>query len=160
MNRSIVEFFRDDESDWAARLDCGHAQHTRHAPPLSNRPWVQTEEGRAARIGTLLDCVLCDRGEMPRDHVAYQRTSSFDQNSVPAALLAQHSTKAGVWGLIRVESGELEYTIEDERLSTDAEQCQRLEAGDVGVVIAEVEHHVTPIGDVRFHVEFWRRDTR
>jgi hypothetical protein len=31
-----------------------------------------------------------------------------------------------------------------------------LGAGDVGIVEPEIAHHVTPIGAVRLHVEFWR----
>lgn len=63
MERAIVGFRTDDEGHWVALLDCGHRQHVRHDPPLVERPWVLTEEGRASRLGVLLDCVRCDRGE-------------------------------------------------------------------------------------------------
>ena len=109
MQRPIIEFFQDVESDWAARLSCGHTQHTRHNPPLAERNWVLTPDGRASRLGSLLDCLLCDRGEMPQGHVAYQRTKTFTAETVPGALTSNHTTKAGVWGLIHVESGQLEY---------------------------------------------------
>lgn len=59
----MVGFHCDEEGDWVAHLDCGHRQHVRHRPPFQNRPWVLDEAGRAARLGALLECPLCDRGE-------------------------------------------------------------------------------------------------
>lgn len=149
--RPITGFHRDEEGHWVAELSCGHGQHTRHDPPLVERPWVQTEEGRASRLGVPLDCPLCDRGEMPEGHRPYKCTKSFTEASVPAALTSNHTTKAGVWALIHVESGELEYSIDGLAL-----EPERLKPGTVGVVRPEVEHKVTPLGAVSFHVEFWR----
>jgi hypothetical protein len=60
MNRKIVGFHKDEELHWVAELECGHNQHVRHNPPLVSRPWVQTAEGRATRIGYELDCKHCD----------------------------------------------------------------------------------------------------
>jgi len=58
--RRIVGFRRDDEGDWVAELECGHAQHVRHDPPWQVRPWVVTEDGRGRFIGTSLNCVKCE----------------------------------------------------------------------------------------------------
>ncbi len=63
MRRNIVGFHQDPDGQWVADLECGHAQHVRHEPPWQVRPWVQTEEGRTAMIGTALDCVRCRAGE-------------------------------------------------------------------------------------------------
>ncbi|HEX7176069.1 MAG TPA: DUF3565 domain-containing protein [Pyrinomonadaceae bacterium] len=66
MKRRIAGFHTDDEGHWRAELECGHPQHVRHDPPLTSRPWVLTEEGRASRLGLELDCKRCDeeaRGE-------------------------------------------------------------------------------------------------
>lgn len=57
--RRIVAFHRDDDGHWVADLECGHAQHVRHEPPLASRPWVLTEAGRAAHLNTPLRCVVC-----------------------------------------------------------------------------------------------------
>lgn len=65
MRRRIRGFHRDAEGHWVADLACGHGRHVRHDPPLSERPWVLTAEGRQARLGTELDCVRCDRREPP-----------------------------------------------------------------------------------------------
>ena len=41
-------------------MECGHQQHVRHDPPLAERPWVLTHEGRNGRIGLELDCKKCE----------------------------------------------------------------------------------------------------
>jgi hypothetical protein len=66
MQRHICGYHRDVEGDWVAELDCGHNQHVRHNPPWTNRPWTSTDSGRAAHIGSALNCVKCDEGA-PRD---------------------------------------------------------------------------------------------
>lgn len=58
-DRRIVGFHQDAEGHWVAELECGHTQHVRHSPPWEVRPWVQTEAGRAGRLGTVLPCRLC-----------------------------------------------------------------------------------------------------
>ncbi len=68
MNQLITGFRLDDVGDWVAVLACGHGQHVRHEPPLSNRPWVRTPKGRQAKIGWTLNCVRCDRGELPTEN--------------------------------------------------------------------------------------------
>ena len=60
MRRSIVGYHQDEENHWVAELSCGHNQHVRHDPPLISRPWVQSQSGRASRLGYELDCKKCD----------------------------------------------------------------------------------------------------
>jgi Protein of unknown function (DUF3565) len=50
MKRKIVGYHLDAENYWVANLECGHAQHVRHARPFVERPWVMTEVGRASRL--------------------------------------------------------------------------------------------------------------
>jgi hypothetical protein len=52
----IIGFHQDENGDWVAELECGHNQHVRHEPPWINRPWVVTQEGRAAFVGRDLPC--------------------------------------------------------------------------------------------------------
>ena len=66
MQRKIVGFQLDEVGDWVAQLACGHGQHVRHEPPLTNRPWVVTEEGRQSFIGFELNCKLCDQEKEAR----------------------------------------------------------------------------------------------
>ena len=50
------------------------------------------------------------------DHVQrYKSTPVFTEETVPKGLLKDHNTKNGVWGLICIEQGELEYIIEDKK---------------------------------------------
>jgi tellurite resistance-related uncharacterized protein len=89
--------------------------------------------------------------KLPADVAAYRRTEVFTRDSVPPGLLKNHSTAEGIWGLIRVERGRLEYTIgEDEvRVLTPEKR---------GVVEPATVHHVRPLGEVRFFVEFYRKE--
>jgi len=64
MKRAVIGFERDEEGRWVARLACGHGQHARHDLPWTVREWVTTEEGRAARVGTEMDCKRCDEEGM------------------------------------------------------------------------------------------------
>lgn len=57
--QAICGFHQDDEAHWVAELACGHHQHVRHDPPWQQRPWVQTEQGRAQFMGHVLSCVRC-----------------------------------------------------------------------------------------------------
>lgn len=61
MERAIVGFHLDAEGVWVAELACGHQQHVRHQPPFYPRPWVLEAEGRRQRLGTPLECRLCDQ---------------------------------------------------------------------------------------------------
>ena len=63
MEQRIVGFHQDEYSDWVADLACGHGQHVRHQPPLTNRPWVLTEEGRKQNLGQVLNCKKCEGQE-------------------------------------------------------------------------------------------------
>ena len=66
MWQPIVGYHRDEEGHFVARLACGHNQHVRHTPPWQNRPWVVTQAGREAQLGTLLNCRKCEE-DAPRD---------------------------------------------------------------------------------------------
>jgi tellurite resistance-related uncharacterized protein len=79
----------------------------------------------------------------------YKTTAIFDQESLPAALRRDHSTKPGVWGLIRVLEGRLLLEYGDgtpERLLTPA---------DPGPIAPEQPHRVEPLGPMRMQVEFY-----
>jgi hypothetical protein len=56
----ITGFRQDEQGDWIAELACGHTQHVRHRPPWQDRPWTQTADGRASRLGTEIECPRCD----------------------------------------------------------------------------------------------------
>lgn len=152
MRRPICSYHQDEQGDWVAELSCGHGQHVRHKPPFTLHPWVESAEGRTARLGTELDCVRCDRLELPEGFVAYKRTSLFDEGSIPLGLRNHHATKTGVWGVIHVESGQLRYVLD----GLDGRELT-LAPNRAGLIPPEVIHHVAADGPVRFYVEFHRR---
>ena len=87
--------------------------------------------------------------KIPDGVTAFRRTDLFTQDTVPKGLLKNHSTKEGVWGHIQVEKGTLEYTIGDGEVHI-------LTPGRNGVIEPKVIHHVKPLGEVSFFVEFHR----
>ena len=155
MQRAIVGYHQDQDSDWVAELSCGHGQHVRHRPPFTLRPWVVTPEGRAEHLGQRLDCPWCDRREMPSGYVAYRKTPVFTADTIPRGLLSRHSTKAGVWGRLEVLSGTLNFVLEG-----PGEPREVLRAGESVVIVPEVEHRVEPLGPVEFRIELYRAPSK
>jgi len=145
-------FHPDGEGHWVAELECGHTQHVQHQLPFTQRPCVTTPEGGAERLGQRLECAACDRREMPAGYAPYKRTALFTQSTIPKGLLNDHQTKPGVWALLHVTSGSLEFL---ERQGS-GEERQRVNAGERATIRPGVEHRVAPRGDVEFSVEFWR----
>ena len=87
---------------------------------------------------------------IPKTCTPYKRTPVFTEKTVPAGILNDHATKAGVWGLLTVLEGSLEYVVPSrgfrETITPDSQ----------AVIEPEVLHHVKPLGPVQFFVEFWR----
>lgn len=151
MERSITGFHADDEGHWVAELGCGHARHVRHNPPSQTRPWVLDPAERNKRLGTAIECVRCDRLEIPKGFAVFKTTEEFDEGSLPEGLKANHRTAPGVWARIVVLEGALGFT-----LLPPIGRSVELAPGRPGIVPPEVPHHVTPGGAVRFRVEFLR----
>lgn len=78
----------------------------------------------------------------------YRSTPVFDELTLPQALRRDHSTKAGVWGVIRVLEGELRLHFGDERILV-------LDIENPGLVRPEEIHSVEPIGKVKMRVDFY-----
>jgi len=150
MKRKIVGYHQDEKQDWVADLDCFHGQHVRHEPPFFNRPWSATEEGRASKLGEVLDCKRCDDLEFPEGLEEYKRTPEFTQDTIPKGLLKNHTTKLGTWGKIYVLEGALLYTPEG-RASI------QVDAGDTANIPPEMLHCVSAKGSVRFYVGFCKQ---
>ncbi|QGN55048.1 DUF1971 domain-containing protein [Novosphingobium sp. Gsoil 351] len=92
--------------------------------------------------------------KLPPGLQSYKRTQTFTAATIPRALLNDHSTKDGTWGLIHVEKGELLYVVTDPRRPA-SEQVLTPESA-LGVVEPTILHRVEPISPVRFHLEFFR----
>jgi len=149
MKRPITGYTQDEEGHWVALLSCGHPQHVRHDPPMVSRPWVVDEEGRQAHLGSLLDCVRCERFELPAHFVAYRSTPVFTHDTVPAGLRKDHTTRVGTWGKIHVLEGQLRYRVDEWKVD------KVLTPDTLGIVVPEVLHNVEPLGAARFFVEFY-----
>ncbi len=89
----------------------------------------------------------------PSTLVPYHRTPTFDNESVPPNLLSQHTTKAGVWAMLRVVQGKLDF-VDDTTGGRLTLEPQR-----PGFIEPEREHHIELEGEVRFYLEFYRDAT-
>lgn len=150
MKQNITGYHQDDEQDWVAELSCGHNQHVRHRPPFQQRPWVLDAEGRAARLGTPLDCPPCERAEMPGALRHVRTTPAWDQATMPAGLRRAHRIAAGTWGRVLVHDGRLRFAA-----ATAPAIRVELEAGAAQAIPPCVEHEIEPLGAVRFSVGFF-----
>lgn len=87
---------------------------------------------------------------IPAEAVPYKRTALFTKQTVPAALIKDHSIKAGVWGLLHVTTGALDFIVPSLGAS------HRVVAGETHVVEPELLHRVSLSENTEFFVEFWR----
>lgn len=92
---------------------------------------------------------------LPNGLVFTRRTPLFTHATIPAALLSAHSVKAGVWGLLRVESGRVRYC-----LDTAPAEALVVEVGGTVAIEPEAPHHVELLdADSAFLIEFHRTET-
>lgn len=88
---------------------------------------------------------------LPENVKSYKQTPVFTEKNIPKGLLQTHTTKEGTWGKICINKGKLLYVIESE-----AQETIELSPSFYGVVEPQMPHHVKPIGDVEFFVEFFK----
>jgi tellurite resistance-related uncharacterized protein len=86
----------------------------------------------------------------PSTLVSWDRTKEFTQDTVPPALLEEHTTPAGMWGLLRVLEGSLKFI----DMETDEESV--LSPKSPGFIEPGQRHRVVCEGDVRFYIEFYK----
>jgi hypothetical protein len=152
VRRRIIGFHQDTEGDWVADLACLHRQHVRHRPPFQERPWVLTAQGRAARVGTDLDCPLCDRAELPDDLHLTRRAGPFTETSLPAALRRPHQIAEGIWGSLRMIQGRVGFD-----LNTVPPISRRLVTGDSQAIPPSVPHQLSVEGPFELAIDFLTR---
>ena len=152
MDRAILAFRQDDAGDWIADLSCLHSQHIRHRPPFFDRPWVTTSAGRDGRIGSAIDCPLCDRAELPDGLRVVRTAGPFDRDTLPAGLRRSHRVADGTWGVLRVLEGSVRFT-----MATVPPVERELMAGDTQPIPPLVPHTVGVADPVRLAVDFMAR---
>jgi len=150
VERSIGGYHQDELGDWVAELVCGHNQHVRHRPPFQLRPWVLTEAERMTRMGTPLDCPLCDRAGLPEATRLVRSSPDWNEDTMPKGLLRAHRLAAGTWGRIVVKEGRLFF-----RMAGDPPlEAELAQSTPVQAIPPEVEHEVRLAGPVRFSIDF------
>ena len=88
---------------------------------------------------------------LPHGVAPYRKIGPFDAFSLPAGLLQTHHLKDGVWGVLRLEAGEVAFVWEDgshERIALAA-------PGEI-VVPPKIPHHLEPQGEFLLTIEFHR----
>lgn len=80
----------------------------------------------------------------------YSSSPVFDQDSLPAALRSQHTTKAGVWGVARMLEGRARLTF------IDPPSQSIIDPDNPGVLPPEQLHFVEPLGAMKMQVDFYR----
>jgi hemoglobin len=81
--------------------------------------------------------------------VPYRSTPVFTNDSLPEVLRRAHSTKAGVWGLLKVLKGSVLYVIEE------SGERQLVQAPGTVVILPQQLHSVDPQGDMEMQVDFY-----
>jgi tellurite resistance-related uncharacterized protein len=148
--RTIDGFHRDVDGDWVAELSCLHGQHVRHQPPFRDRAWVMDGAGRGARVGTPMECPLCDLAELPAGLVHVRTAGPFEAATIPAGLRRTHVVAERTWGLLRVLEGAVELVFE-----TTPPVRHHLEAGDEQPLPPGTPHLLRVEGPVRLVVDFF-----
>lgn len=146
MLRSIIGFDVDAVGDPRALLSCGHPQHVRHRPPFISRPWVTSEEGRRGMLGERLNCVRCERFELPA-HFVVEREISIDTERTAQVDPRARRTEPGCWARIVVLEGRVRYSAE----APDVDMT--LGPGGRAVVVPETCYRVEPLGRARFVIQ-------
>ena len=86
---------------------------------------------------------------LPSDVASYSKTSVFTAETLPDKLKNAHETKAGTWGQLTVNRGEVSYFLEGED-----QPLARVTEGDSFIIIPEERHYVRSSDDAEFFVEF------
>ena len=104
----IIGFHQDEEHQWVAELECGHALHVRHSPPWQVRPWVLNPEERESRIGMRLPCRRCAEASEPERvrQLLVQAAVAAYEDAALRGLCAEGAWEAAVSALRQVDLSE------------------------------------------------------
>ena len=80
----------------------------------------------------------------------YKVTAVWDEHSLPQAIKSHHSTKPGVWGVLRVLEGEVRLVFENGPSAIVVTPTRP------ALIPPEEKHHVEIIGAMRMQVEFYK----
>ncbi len=91
---------------------------------------------------------------LPAGPPPYRSTALFDEETLPTGFRRAHSTKAGVWGVIRMAEGKAQLRF------FDGTPDQLVTERDPAVLRPQQLHLLEPIGHVRLKVDFYDRPPR
>jgi len=98
--------------------------------------------------------------QLPHGVGLARSTPTFDEESVPAGLLAAHRVADGVWGRLVVSSGSVRFVFESDDAVVSNElrmvHPRVVSGGEVQVIPPGRPHHLEVVGPVTFCVEFYR----
>jgi len=71
-------------------------------------------QAKAARVASRLSTAICgapvpSKNARPAQVTPYRTSPAFDQDTLPKALLMDHSLRSGTWGVVRVFDGSILY---------------------------------------------------
>ena len=92
---------------------------------------------------------LAPRGDLPRDSEPYRTIGPFNPATLPAGLTAEHRLKPGVWALVELTQGAIEFLWDDAKGGRHT-----LSAPAALVVPPEVAHHVETQSDFSLTISF------
>jgi len=88
--------------------------------------------------------------ELPEKVQAYNKSQTYTDRSTPGMMRKDHSTRAGVWGKIVVQKGEVIYNMEND------DESHTLSPEKAGVIEPTIKHRIDPQVGARFYIEFYR----
>ncbi|MEM7431011.1 MAG: DUF1971 domain-containing protein [Pseudomonadota bacterium] len=91
--------------------------------------------------------------QLPNDVAPYRTIGPFTEDTLPKGLLREHNTKAGVWGLLQIESGNVRYVITE---PGEEEVLDLSEATPPAVIAPQQKHHLELTGAVQLQITFHR----
>jgi tellurite resistance-related uncharacterized protein len=112
---------------------------------------VEAQAKRDERVGTDLDCPLCDRAEMPAGLELARVAGPFDEVTLPAGLRRPHEVATATWGCLHLLQGSVELWID-----TDPPIRRRLDAGDRQPIPPGVLHRLHLQQPFMLTIEFLR----
>lgn len=88
---------------------------------------------------------------LPSAAQPYREIGPFDASTLPAGLLQTHYLKEGVWGLVRLEAGRIDFVWEE------GDRARVILAAPAQIVVPPgVPHHLEADGDFSLSIVFHR----
>jgi len=112
-------------------------------------------DGRAGKVGSPIDCPLCDRAELPDELHVTRTAGPFDQDTLPSGLRRDHVVADLTWAAVRVLDGTARLAI-----ATDPPIDRVLREGESQPIPPAVSHALHYVGPVRLVVDFLTRPER